>query len=282
MRIEEAATRKQARIDSRRDIIVGVNAYEVENGPALDVLSVDNAAVRSSQMERLVDVRRKRDSGAVEQSLDALTTAAANGSGNLLALSVEAARNRATLGEISSALEAAFGRYRAPLRTVAGVYSSETMSSDIDKIRGMTDDFARLEGRRPRILIAKMGQDGHDRGSKIVASALADFGFDVDIGPLFQTPHEVARHAVENDVHILGISSLAGAHTTLVPQLIDEMKKLGREDILIVVGGVIPPQDCDRLHNAGVAAVYGPGTVVSKMAQQLLGMLMGHIEREGS
>jgi len=274
MRIEEAAARKQARIDSGKDIIVGVNAYPLDEEPPIDVLEVDNTAVRNAQIARLKQLKESRNPAEVEAALEALSRCAATGEGNLLALAVEAARKRATLGEISFALEKVWGRYQAAIRSVSGVYSSESgEDQNFRKAREMADQFARQEGRRPRILIAKMGQDGHDRGAKVVATAFADLGFDVDIGPLFQTPKEVARHAVENDVHVVGISSLAAGHKTLVPQLIEELKKLGRDDILVTVGGVIPPQDYDFLFEAGVAGVFGPGTVISICAQEILKIL---------
>jgi methylmalonyl-CoA mutase len=281
MRIEEAAARKQARIDSGRDIIVGVNAYQLDSEPPIEVLVVDNTAVRNSQIRRLEEVRRSRNTAAVEEALAALTHAAETGEGNLLELAVEAARKRATLGEISAALEKVWGRYQAPMRSVAGVYSAETKADANFRIaRRMADEFAEAEGRRPRILLAKMGQDGHDRGYKVVASAFADLGFDVDIGPLFQTPAEVARHAAESDVHVLGVSSLAAGHTTLVPQVIDELRKLGRDDILVVVGGVVPPQDYDALYAAGVAGIYGPGAVIPVCAREILEMLAAGIAEE--
>jgi methylmalonyl-CoA mutase len=273
MRIEEAAARKQARIDSGKDIIVGVNAYQADSGAdaALDVRVVDNTAVRTSQLARLEELRRTRDVVAVQASLAALTRCAETGEGNLLDLAVVAARCRATLGEISMALERAWGRYQAVTRTISGVYSAESkMDENFQKARHMADEFAAAEGRRPRLLVAKMGQDGHDRGSKVIATAFADLGFDVDIGPLFQTPREVARHAVENDVHVLGVSSLAAGHNTLVPQVIDELKKLGRDDILVIVGGVIPQQDYDFLYKCGVAGIFGPGTVIPLAAQEIL------------
>ncbi len=275
LRIEEAAARKQARIDAGKEVIVGVNAYRLLKEPPLEVLEVDNSAVRQVQLERLRELKARRDGAAVEAALAALTRCAETGEGNLLELAVEAARRRATLGEISLALEKVFGRYQAPIRSIAGVYSSESRQDpEFEAARRMADEFARLEGRRPRILVAKMGQDGHDRGAKVIATAFADVGFDVDIGPLFQTPREVARHAVENDVHILGVSTLAGGHKTLVPQVIAELKSLGREDIMVVVGGVIPPQDYQHLYQSGVVGVFGPGTVIPKAAQQILGILL--------
>jgi methylmalonyl-CoA mutase len=273
MRIEEAAARKQARIDDGKDIIVGVNAYPSDS-PPVEVRVVNNTAVRHNQIRRLEELRRTRDGGQVREALAALTRCAESGEGNLLDLAVIAARRRATLGEISHALERAWGRYQAVTRTISGVYSAESqMDANFAKARAMADEFAAAEGRRPRLLVAKMGQDGHDRGSKVIATAFADLGFDVDIGPLFQTPAEVARHAVENDVHMLGVSSLAGGHNTLVPQVIQELKKLGRPDILVIVGGVIPPQDYDFLCQNGVAGIYGPGTVIPLAAQEILKIL---------
>jgi methylmalonyl-CoA mutase len=278
MRIEEAAARKQARIDSGRDMIVGVNAYPSAEETLIPVLDIDNAAVRESQVKRLQELKRSRDSKAVQQALEQLTQCAATGKGNLLELAVEAARKRATLGEISTALEEVWGRYEATTRSIAGVYSAESGNAEeFKKAQQMVANFEKAEGRRPRILVAKMGQDGHDRGSKVISTAFADVGFDVDIGPLFQTPAEVARHAVENDVHVVGVSSLAAGHKTLVPQLIDELKKLGRDDILVVVGGVIPPQDYEFLYQAGAVGVYGPGTVIPVAAQKILGILSGSL-----
>jgi methylmalonyl-CoA mutase len=276
MRIEEAAARRQALIDSGREIIVGVNKFRPPQEEQIELLEVDNKAVRENQLRRLQQVRGARNQPAVDEALSALTQAAETGSGNLLELSVNAARVRATLGEISTALENVYGRYQAVGRTISGVYSSESKSDpEFQKALEMAEEFARHEGRRPRILVAKMGQDGHDRGAKVIATALADLGFDVDVGPLFQTPREAARMAVENDVHVLGASSLAGGHKTLVPEVIAELKKLGREDILVFVGGVIPPQDYDYLHQAGVAGVFGPGTVIPISAQKILRALMG-------
>ena len=271
MRIEEAAAKRQARIDSGRETIVGVNKYAVTSEQEIDVLVVDNAAVREKQLARLAEVRARRNSKEVEASLNALTRCAETGEGNLLELAVNAARKRATLGEISSALEKVFGRYQAVQHTISGVYSAESrQDGDFVKARKLTDDFAKSEGRRPRILVAKMGQDGHDRGAKVIATAFADLGFDVDLGPLFQTPEEVARMAVENDVHVLGVSTLAGGHMTLVPEVIQELKRLGRQDILVVVGGVIPPQDFEALRKAGAAGVFGPGTRIPVSAQEIL------------
>jgi methylmalonyl-CoA mutase len=276
MRIEEAAARKQARIDSGKEVLVGVNKYKLDVEAPIDVLEVDNDAVRRNQVARLAEMKGSRDAKAVEAALGALTKSAETGEGNLLDLAVDAARKRATLGEISMALEHVFGRYQAVNRTIAGVYSSESgTDEEFMKARQMAASFAKEEGRRPRILVAKMGQDGHDRGAKVIATAFADVGFDVDIGPLFQTPTEVARHAVENDVHVLGISTLAGGHKTLVPQVIEELKKLGREDILVVVGGVIPAQDFDFLYKSGAVCVFGPGTVIPQAAQKILGALLG-------
>jgi methylmalonyl-CoA mutase len=274
MRIEEAAARKQARIDAGTDTIVGVNAYKLEKEAPLEVLEVDNKAVREAQLNRIALLKRERDSAKVKQSLDAITKCAESGEGNLLELAVIAARNRATLGEITSAMEKVYGRYQAVIRSISGVYSSESkMDEKFQKARQMADEFAAAEGRRPRILVAKMGQDGHDRGAKVVSTAYADLGFDVDIGPLFQTPAECARHAVENDVHVLGVSTLAGGHKTLVPQVIEELKKLGREDILVVVGGVIPAQDYDFLFKAGAVGVFGPGTIIPEAAMHILKVL---------
>lgn len=275
MRIEEASARKQARIDSGKDKIIGVNMNKLDKEAPIEILEVDNTAVRESQIRRLKQLKASRDNDAVEHALDALTLAAQSGDGNLLALSVDAARKRATLGEISYALEQVYGRYKAVIRSISGIYSSESQENEsFRKARELADQFAEIEGRRPRIMIAKMGQDGHDRGAKVVATGYADIGFDVDIGPLFQTPAESARQAVENDVHILGVSSLAAGHKTLVPQVIDELKKLGREDILVIVGGVIPPQDYDFLYQAGAAAIFGPGTVISEAGIKLLEILI--------
>ena len=278
MRIEEAAARRQARIDSGQEIIVGINKYQPEEEEQIEVLEVNNRAVRENQLARLEQVKRTRDSAAVESALNALTEAASNGNGNLLELSVNAARLRATLGEISAALEKVFGRYQAVSRTISGVYSSESQKDpEFQKAQKLADDFALQEGRRPRILVAKMGQDGHDRGAKVIATAFADIGFDVDVGPLFQTPREVARMAAENDVHVLGVSTLAGGHKTLVPEVLAELKRLGREDILVVVGGVIPPQDYDFLYKAGAVGVFGPGTVIPVCAQKILDALTGSL-----
>jgi methylmalonyl-CoA mutase len=275
MRIEEASARKQARIDSGKDKIIGVNDFRLEKEDPIEILEVDNSAVRESQIIRLQKLKKERNTGEVEKALDALTLSAETGEGNLLALSIDAARKRATLGEISFALEKVYGRYKAVIRSISGIYSSESGNSENFKTaRELADNFAAIEGRRPRIMIAKMGQDGHDRGAKVVATGYADIGFDVDIGPLFQTPAEAAKQAVENDVHILGVSSLAAGHKTLVPQVIEELKKLGREDIMVIVGGVIPPQDYDFLYKAGAVAIFGPGTVISDAAIKLLGILI--------
>jgi methylmalonyl-CoA mutase len=275
MRIEEAAARKQARIDTMKDTIVGINKYRLEKEDPIETLEVDNTAVREAQLKRLEKLRSERNDEEVQHALDALTKAAGSGEGNLLELSVEAARKRASLGEISNALEKIYGRYKAVIRSISGVYSSESKEdSAFEQARKKTDEFAELEGRRPRIMIAKMGQDGHDRGAKVVSTAYADIGFDVDIGPLFQTPAEAARQAVENDVHILGVSSLAAGHKTLVPQVIDELKKLGRDDILVIVGGVIPHQDYQQLYDAGAVAVFGPGTVIPEASIRILDILI--------
>jgi methylmalonyl-CoA mutase len=276
MRIEEAAARRQARIDAGMDVIVGLNAYVSQEETLVPVLDIDNDAVRESQLARLAQLKRERDGDAVRESLEELEQCAAKGEGNLLECAVDAARKRATLGEISSALEKVWGRYQATTRTIAGVYSAESGKAvEFKNAEKMVAEFEKAEGRRPRILVAKMGQDGHDRGAKVIATAFADIGFDVDIGPLFQTPREVARHAVENDVHVVGVSSLAAGHKTLVPQLIDELRELGREDILVVVGGVIPPQDYEFLYKAGVAGIYGPGTVIPVAAQRIIEALNG-------
>jgi methylmalonyl-CoA mutase len=275
MRIEEASARTQARIDSRNQTIVGVNKYRLEKEAPIDILEIDNTAVRDQQISRLKDLRKNRNEADVKKALDAITKCVETGEGNLLELAVEAARVRASLGEISYACETIVGRYKAVIRTISGVYSSET-KKDADFLRAceLTEKFAKKEGRQPRIMIAKMGQDGHDRGAKVVATGYADCGFDVDMGPLFQTPAEAAKEAVENDVHVLGVSSLAAGHKTLIPQVIAELKKLGREDIIIIAGGVIPAQDYDFLYKAGVAAVFGPGTSVAKAAVQILEILL--------
>ena len=275
MRIEEAAAKKQARIDSGRDVIVGVNRYQVNEPSNIEIREVDNTKVRDSQITRLNEVRKKRDNQKVQELLSELESAAKNQEGNLLEIAVKCAKERCTLGEISDAMERAFGRYQAIIRSISGVYSNEAMKDvDFTKARALTDEFLTLEGRRPRIMVAKMGQDGHDRGAKVIATAFADIGFDVDIGPLFQTPAEAARQAVENDVHILGVSSLAAGHKTLVPAVIEELKKLNREDIMVVAGGVIPQQDYDFLYQAGVFGIYGPGTKISAAAIEILELLI--------
>ncbi len=278
LRIEEAAARKQARIDSGQDIIVGVNKYRLEKEDPLQILDVDNQKVRMSQIARLEQIKKARDSKKVEQALSNLTECARTADGNLLALAVAAARERATLGEISDACERIFGRYKAQIKSFSGVYSKEIKKdASFEKARQMADEFAELEGRRPRIMIAKMGQDGHDRGAKVVATGYADVGFDVDIGPLFQTPKEAAKQAVENDVHILGVSSLAAGHKTLVPQVIEQLKALGRDDIMVIVGGVIPAQDYQYLFDAGAVAVYGPGTRIPDAAIEMLQVLIDSV-----
>ncbi len=275
MRIEEAAARKQARIDSHKDTIVGVNKYRLRKEDPIEILEVDNTAVRKSQIKRLGELRADRNEEAVQETLAEITRACETGEGNLLELSVEAAKRRASLGEISLACEKVFGRYKAVIRSISGVYSSETKGDKkFAKACELADKFAETEGRRPRIMIAKMGQDGHDRGAKVVSTGYADMGFDVDIGPLFQTPAEAARQAVENDVHILGVSSLAAGHKTLVPQVIEELTKLGRDDIMVIVGGVIPHQDYQYLYDAGAVAIFGPGTVISEAGIQILEILL--------
>jgi methylmalonyl-CoA mutase len=275
MRIEEASARKQARIDSQKDVIVGVNKYRLEKEDPIEILDIDNTAVRLSQIERLNILRANRNETAVQAALEAITHSCRTGEGNLLELAVDAAAKRASLGEISMACEKVFGRYKAVIRSISGVYSYESRGDkSFIMATEMADEFARLEGRRPRIMIAKMGQDGHDRGAKVVATGYADIGFDVDIGPLFQTPAEAARQAVENDVHVLGVSSLAAGHKTLVPQVIDELQKLGREDIMVIVGGVVPHQDYQFLYDAGAVAIFGPGTIISEAAIKILDILI--------
>lgn len=279
LRIEEAAARKQARIDSGQDIIVGVNKYRLKKEDPLQILEVDNQTVRRQQVERLENIKATRNSHHVADSIAALTAAAKSGEGNLLELAIEAARHRVTLGEISDALESIYGRYKAQIKSFSGVYSKEIKNDEsFAQARRLADEFATLEGRRPRIMIAKMGQDGHDRGAKVVATGYADVGFDVDIGPLFQTPAEAAKQAVENDVHILGVSSLAAGHKTLVPQVIEELKIYGREDIMVIVGGVIPAQDYQYLFDAGAVAVFGPGTKISEAAIRILDVLIKSFE----
>jgi len=274
MRIEEVAARKQARIDSGEEVIVGVNRYELEEETQLEIREVDNNAVREGQLKRLSEVKAKRNEAEVQAALEAIYQCAKTGEGNLLDLAVDVARKRATLGEISDAMEKEFGRYKAVVRSISGVYSGEVKKNeDFIAAQEAADAFAEKEGRRPRILVAKMGQDGHDRGAKVIATSFADIGFDVDIGPLFQTPKEVAKQAVENDVHIVGVSSLAGGHKTLVPAVIAELKEFGREDIMVVAGGVIPHQDYDFLYENGVSFVFGPGTVIAKAAQEILEQL---------
>jgi methylmalonyl-CoA mutase len=275
MRIEEAAARKQARIDSGKDLIVGVNQYKLEKEDPIDILEVDNTAVRQSQLDRLQQLKAQRDQGKVDQALDAISTCASTGMGNLLDLSVQAAQARATLGEISSAIEKVSGRYKAVIRSISGVYSQESGSDNtFEEACKLAREFAAREGRQPRIMVAKMGQDGHDRGAKVVSTGYADMGFDVDIGPLFQTPVEAAKQAVENDVHVLGVSSLAGGHKTLVPQVIEELRKHGREDIMIIAGGVIPAQDYQFLYDAGVTAIFGPGSKISEAGKKILEILL--------
>jgi len=278
MRIEESAARKQAKIDSGKDIIVGVNAYQTVEESNLEILDVDNTKVRLEQIERLTQLQKDRNSNKVKELLAELTASAKSGEGNLLEIAVRAARERATLGEISDAMEEAFGRYKATIRTISGVYSSESMKDkDFTQAQELADKFAEQEGRRPRIMIAKMGQDGHDRGAKVISTSFADIGFDVDIGPLFQTPKEAAKQATENDVHILGVSSLAAGHKTLVPQVIAELKALGRKDIMVIAGGVIPKQDYDFLFEAGVVGVFGPGTKIATAAIDILNKLIANV-----
>ena len=279
MRIEEAAARTQAHIDNGSQMIVGTNAYCLEKEEPIDILEIDNTAVLQQQLEALARNKAARNEDEVKAALDRLTECAASGEGNLLECAVEAARVRATLGEISDACEKVAGRYKAVIRTISGVYSAESKQDEsFEKACALTEEFARIEGRRPRVMIAKMGQDGHDRGAKVVATGYADCGFDVDMGPLFQTPAEAAKDAIENDVHAIGVSSLAAGHKTLIPQLIDELKKLGREDILVFAGGVIPAQDYEFLYRAGVIAIFGPGTSVTKAACELMQVLLGREE----
>jgi methylmalonyl-CoA mutase len=276
MRIEEASALRQARIDRGEEVIVGVNKYQLAEEPAIDILNIDNTAVREAQIRRLQEVREGRDETDCSRALDALTRAAEEGTGNLLALAVDAARARATVGEISDALEKIYSRHRAVTRSIAGVYGS-AYESDVEymSIQKEVEDFARAEGRRPRMLVCKLGQDGHDRGAKVIATAFADIGFDVDIGPLFQTPEEAVREAIENDVHVIGISSQAAGHKTLVPQVIESLKREGAEEIIVICGGVIPPQDYDEMLGLGVAAVYGPGTNILLAAHEVLGLIQG-------
>ncbi|PIC72172.1 methylmalonyl-CoA mutase [Sporosarcina sp. P16b] len=271
MKIEEAAAKRQAKIDSKAETIVGVNKYRLDTEDAIDILDIDNTMVRQKQIDRIHDMKDKRDENVVQATLTAITEAAKSGEGNLLALAVDAARARATIGEISDAIESVSGRHKAVIRSVSGVYSANfSNEEEIQEVKDMTDEFLENEGRRPRILVAKMGQDGHDRGAKVIASSFADLGFDVDIGPLFQTPEETALQAAENDVHVIGVSSLAAGHKTLVPTLREELKKINREDILVVVGGVIPAQDYDFLRKNGAAAIFGPGTVIPVAAQKVI------------
>jgi len=275
MRIEEAAARKQARIDSGAEVIVGVNKFKLEKEDPIEILEVDNTAVRLSQIKRINEIKKSRNETNVKNSLDAITKCAETGVGNLLELSIIAARNRVTLGEISDAIEKVSGRFQAVTRTISGVYNSEYKSDDnlVDKVRKMTDEFAEREGRRPRIMIAKMGQDGHDRGAKVVATAYADMGFDVDMGPLFQTPEETAKQAIENDVHVIGMSSLAAGHKTLLPQLVEELKKQGRDDIIVICGGVIPAQDYEFLFEHGASAIFGPGTKIPEAGKKIMELI---------
>ena len=275
MRIEEASARRQARIDSGEETIVGVNKYRLAQEAPIDILDVDNTAVRLSQIERLHKLRAERDETRCQATLTALGDCAGGGSGNLLALAIEAAQARASLGEISDAMEKHFGRYKAVIRTISGVYGKEfNNQGDMSDIPELIKQFETLEGRRPRLMVAKMGQDGHDRGAKVVSTAYADMGFDVDIGPLFQTPEETAKQAVENDVHVVAMSSLAAGHKTLLPQLVAALKQLGREDIMVVCGGVIPAQDYDFLYQNGAAAIFGPGTVIPDSARKILKLLL--------
>ncbi|WP_195498586.1 methylmalonyl-CoA mutase [Alistipes timonensis] len=275
MRIEEASARKQARIDSGEEKIIGINEYRLEKEAPIDILAVDNTAVRESQIKRLKELRANRDEAAVQKALAAITECVKTKQGNLLELAVEAAKVRASLGEISDACEVVVGRYKAVIRSISGVYSSEVKNDkSFERAKELCAEFAKKEGRQPRVMIAKLGQDGHDRGAKVVATGYADIGFDVDMGPLFQTPEEAAKQAVENDVHVVGVSSLAAGHLTLVPQIIAELKKLGREDIILIVGGVIPHQDYDELYRDGAAAIFGPGTPISTAAIKILEILL--------
>jgi methylmalonyl-CoA mutase len=271
MRIEEAAAKRQARIDSGLETIVGVNKYQTANEESIEILDIDNSAVRQKQLEKLSQLKAARDESKVKTALERLTNACVKSEGNLLELAVQAARVRATLGEISEAIEKVAGRHKAAIRSISGVYQNAFSNNEpIDEVKEMTEEFLENEGRRPRILIAKMGQDGHDRGAKVIATAFADLGFDVDIGPLFQTPEETALQAVENDVHAIGMSSLAAGHKTLLPQLVGELRKLGREDIVVVVGGVIPSQDYPFLFDNGASAIFGPGTVIPVAAKKVI------------
>lgn len=275
MRIEEAAARKQARLDSGKDVLVGVNKYQLDKEEEMEILEVDNTKVRLSQIARLEELRKNRNEDEVQSTLRTLEQIAATGEGNILEAAVECARSRASLGEISSSMEKSFGRYQATIRSISGVYSSESMKdNDFNTAKDKAEQFSKLEGRRPRIMVAKMGQDGHDRGAKVISTSFADIGFDVDIGPLFQTPKEAAKQAVENDVHVVGVSSLAAGHKTLVPQIIAELERLGRGDIMVVAGGVIPQQDYDYLYDAGVFGIFGPGTKISTSAIKILDLLI--------
>lgn len=281
MRIEEAAARRQAHIDSGKETIIGVNKYRLEKEDPIDILEIDNTAVREAQIARLNELRANRDEARVQEALNAITKAAETGKGNLLALAVDAARARASLGEISDAYEKVVGRHKAVIRSISGVYSQEYgEEEEVAVVREMCDKFEEEEGRRPRIMVAKMGQDGHDRGAKVIATAFADLGFDVDIGPLFQTPEETALQAVENDVHVVGFSSLAAGHKTLLPQLVEELKKLGREDIIVIIGGVIPAQDYEFLYEKGASLIFGPGTVIPIAAQKVLEEIKRRLEDE--
>ncbi|MCX7360445.1 MAG: methylmalonyl-CoA mutase, partial [Alphaproteobacteria bacterium] len=283
MRIEEASARRQARVDRGEEIVVGVNKFQQKEEAAIDILDVDNDAVRESQVTRLTNIRKSRDEAKCVAALKALGEAARNGTGNLLALAIEATRARATVGEISSALEGVYGRYQATIRSISGVYVGEWEGDQgLDRIRADIAAFAEEEGRRPRLMVVKMGQDGHDRGAKVIATAFADLGFDVDVGPLFQTPQEAARAAIENDVHVIGVSSQAAGHKTLVPQLIDELAKQGGSEVLVVVGGVIPAQDYEFLKKIGVAAIYGPGTNIPAAAAEILGILRGKDQKRAA
>jgi methylmalonyl-CoA mutase len=284
LRIEEASARTQARIDAGQQSVIGVNKYRLANEPAIDVLKVDNSAVRRTQIDKLKRLRAERDPAAVDQALAALTRSAGDGNGNLLALAIDAARAKATVGEISDAMEKVYGRHVASIKVITGVYKREAagMSDKIERIQRGVAAFEDAEGRRPRILVAKIGQDGHDRGQKVIASAFADLGFDVDIGPMFATPDEAARQAIENDVHIIGVSSLAAGHLTLVPQLKAALKNQGRDDIMIIVGGVVPPQDYDALIKAGAEAIFPPGTVIADAAEQLIAKLARRLGHAGA
>ena len=279
MRIEESAAKRQAKIDVGKEIIVGVNAYQVDQEADILTLEIDNVLVKENQIKSIKRIKKTRNTIAVNDALLALSKAAKSGEGNLLELSIEAAKQRATLGEISTAMENTFGRYKAKIRSISGVYSSQIMENEDYKMASkLVEKFEKLDGRRPRIMIAKMGQDGHDRGAKVVATSFADIGFDVDIGPLFQTPLEVAKQAVENDVHLLGVSSLAAGHNTLVPSVLNELEKLGRSDIMVIAGGVIPKKDYQFLFDKGVAAVFGPGTNICKAAQDILKIMISSFE----